>query len=107
MNAGTLRVVSSQKISQHNAIKNLYLSTVKFIRVQTGMDLFTPSYKLVTSQHLNRNYIFSSKYIGLARAKSEALDNMYSLFSLFKQNITSCNAKRRRQARPDNGEKQQ
>ena len=37
---------------------NLYLSTVKFIRVQTGMNLFTPSYKVVTSQHLNRNYIF-------------------------------------------------
>ena len=60
MNAGTLRVVSSQKISQHNTIKKLYLSTVKFIRVQTGMNLFTPSYKVVTSQHLNRNYIFQA-----------------------------------------------
>ena len=37
-----------------------------------------------------------SKYIDLARAKSEALDNIYSLF---KQNIKSCNAKRRRQRR--------
>ena len=34
------------------------------------------------------------KYIVLARAKSEALDNIYSLL---KQNIKSCNAKRRRQ----------
>ena len=33
-------------------------------------------------------------YTYLARAKSEALDNFYSLF---KQNIKSCNAKRRRQ----------
>ena len=32
--------------------------------------------------------------IDLARAKREALDNIYSLF---KQNIKSCNAKRRRQ----------
>ena len=32
----------------------------------------------------------------LARAKSEAVDNIYSLF---KQNIKSCNAKRRRQRR--------
>ena len=36
------------------------------------------------------------KYIDLARAKSEALDNIYSLF---KQNIKSCNAKRRKQRR--------
>ena len=41
------------------------------------------------------------QYIDLARAKSEALDNV---FSLLKQNIKSCNAKRRR---PENGEKQQ
>ena len=34
------------------------------------------------------------KYIDLARTKSEALDNIYSLF---KQNIKSGNAKRRRQ----------
>ena len=32
--------------------------------------------------------------IDLARAKSEALDNIYSLF---KQNIKSCNAKQQRQ----------
>ena len=44
------------------------------------------------------------KYIDLARAKSEALDNIYSLF---KENIKSCNAKRRRHATPENGEKQQ
>ena len=42
-------------------------------------------------------------YIELARAKSEALDNIYSLF---KQNIKSCNAKRRRHTTPENGEKQ-
>ena len=36
------------------------------------------------------------KYIDLARTKSEALDNIYSLF---KQNIKSGNAKRRRQRR--------
>ena len=35
-------------------------------------------------------------HLDLARAKSEALDNIYSLF---KQNIKSCNAKRRRQRR--------
>ena len=35
-------------------------------------------------------------YTDLARAKSEALDNVYSLF---KENIKSCNAKRRRQRR--------
>ena len=40
-------------------------------------------------------------YIDLARAKSEALDNIYSLL---KQNIKSCNAKRRRHATPENGE---
>ena len=40
----------------------------------------------------------------LTRAKSEALDNNYSLF---KQNITSCNVKRRRHPTPENGEKQQ
>ena len=34
--------------------------------------------------------------IDLARAKSEALDNIYSFL---KQNIKSCNAKRRRQRR--------
>ena len=34
--------------------------------------------------------------IDLARPKSEALNNIYSLF---KQNIKSCNAKRRRQRR--------
>ena len=39
-------------------------------------------------------YLFS--YIDLARATSEALDNIYGLF---KQNIKSCNAKRRRQRR--------
>ena len=42
-------------------------------------------------------------FIYLARAKSEAVDNIYSLF---KQNIKWCNAKRRRQS-PVNGEKQQ
>ena len=42
-------------------------------------------------------------YNDLARAKSEALDNN----SLFKKNIKSCNAKRRRHATPENGEKQQ
>ena len=36
------------------------------------------------------------KYIDLARAKSEALDNIYSLF---KQNIKSFNAKRRKEHR--------
>ena len=35
---------------------------------------------------------------------SEALDNIYTLF---KQNIKSCNAKRRRHAKPENGVKQQ
>ena len=35
-------------------------------------------------------------HMDLARAKSEAFDNIYSLF---KQNIKSCNAKRRRQRR--------
>ena len=44
------------------------------------------------------------EYIDLARAKSEALDNIYSLFN---QNIKSCNAKRRTHATPENGEKQQ
>ena len=43
-------------------------------------------------------------YIDLARAKSEALDNIYSLF---KQNIKSCNAKQLRHATPEKGEKQQ
>ena len=43
-------------------------------------------------------------HMDLARAKSEALDNIYSLF---KQNIKSCNAKRRRHVTPENGEKQQ
>ena len=61
MNAGTLRVVSSQKIRQHNAIKNLFLSAIIFIRVQISMNLFTPNYKSATSQHLNRNYIFQAK----------------------------------------------
>ena len=42
-------------------------------------------------------------YTDLARAKSEALDNIYSFF---KQNIKSYNAKRRRQT-PEKGEKQQ
>ena len=37
-----------------------------------------------------------SNNIDLARAKSEALDNIYSFF---KQNINSCNAKQRRQRR--------
>ena len=41
-------------------------------------------------------------YIDLARAKSEALENIHSLF---KQNIKSCNAKRRRHATPEKGEK--
>ena len=36
------------------------------------------------------------KYLDLARAKSEALDNIYSLF---KQNIKSCSAMLRRQRR--------
>ena len=39
------------------------------------------------------------KYIELARAKSEALDNIYSLF---KQNIKSCNAKRRKTVKNNN-----
>ena len=43
-------------------------------------------------------YRFSQGY------KSEALDNIHSLF---KQNIKSCNAKRRRHATPEKGEKQQ
>ena len=42
------------------------------------------------------------KIIDLARAKSEAL-----VYSLFKQNIKSCNAKRRRHATPESDEKQQ
>ena len=41
--------------------------------------------------------------IDLARAKSEALDNIYSLL---KKNIKSCNAKAAK-ATPENGEKQQ
>ena len=41
---------------------------------------------------LKRNFTF----LNLARAKSEAL---YSIYSFFKQNIKSCNAKRRRQRR--------
>ena len=44
------------------------------------------------------------KKIDLARAKSEALDNIYSLF---KQSIKSCNAKRRRYATPQNCGKEQ
>ena len=40
----------------------------------------------------------------LARAKSEALDDIYSLF---KQNTKSCKAKRRRHATLENGEQQQ
>ena len=36
------------------------------------------------------------KYIDLARAKSEPL---YNIYSLLKQNIKSCNDKRRRQRR--------
>ena len=39
------------------------------------------------------------KYIDLARTKSEALDNIYSLF---KQNIKSCNAKRRKTVKNNN-----
>ena len=46
----------------------------------------------------------TQKNIDLARAKSEALDNIYSLF---KERIKSCNAKRRRHATTANGEKQQ
>ena len=41
---------------------------------------------------LKRNFTF----LNLAKAKSEALDSIYSFF---KQNIKSCNAKRRRQRR--------
>ena len=37
------------------------------------------------------NYFTIAKYIDIARAKSEAPDNIYSLL---KQNIKSCNAKR-------------
>ena len=43
--------------------------------------------------------VFLSQFennIALARAKSKALDN---ISSLFKQNIKSCNANRRRQSR--------
>ena len=47
--------------------------------------------------HLDENFTqYWAQYIDLARAKSEALDNIYGLF---KQNIKSCNAKRRRQRR--------
>ena len=48
---------------------------------------------------LKRNFTF----LNLARAKSEAL---YSIYSFFKQNIKSCNAKAAK-ATPQNGEKQQ
>ena len=41
-------------------------------------------------------FLVWSNIIDLARAKSEALDNIYSLF---KQNIKSCDAKRRKQLR--------
>ena len=54
-------------------------------------------FKTMITQSVDNN-------IDLARAKREALDNIYSLF---KQNIKSCNAKRRRHATPENGEKQQ
>ena len=40
----------------------------------------------------------------LLKKRSEALDNIYSLF---KQNIKSCNAKRLRHATQEKGEKQQ
>ena len=44
-----------------------------------------------------KNYVsMKEANIDLSRAKREALDNIYSLF---KQNINSCNAKRRRQRR--------
>ena len=42
--------------------------------------------------------------IDLARAKSEVLDNIYSLF---KQNIKSCDTKQRKHAMRENSEKQQ
>ena len=42
-------------------------------------------------------------YIDLAKTESETLDNIHSLF---KQNMKSCNAKRRKET-PENGEKQQ
>ena len=42
--------------------------------------------------------------IDLARAKSEALDNIYSLF---KQNIKLCDTKQRKHAMRENSEKQQ
>ena len=46
------------------------------------------------SQHRER--VRTLSYIDLARAKSEALDNIYNLC---KQNIKSCNAKPRKQRR--------
>ena len=45
-----------------------------------------------SAPRLKRNFTF----LNLAKAKSEALDSIYSFF---KQNIKSCNAKRRRQRR--------
>ena len=54
--------------------------------------------------HNHSTQLTMIQYIDLARAKSEALDNIYSLL---KQNIKSCNAKRRRHATPENGKKQQ
>ena len=50
------------------------------------------TFRLIAFDTLSQ-YIYN---IDLATAKSEALDNIYSLF---KQNIKSCNAKRQRQRR--------
>ena len=53
-------------------------------------------YVIVSHSILCIDLLEALQYIDLARAKSEALNNIYSLF---KQNIKSCNAKRRRQRR--------
>ena len=47
-----------------------------------------------TSRYQDGDKVLKCSYIVLARAKSEALDNIYSLL---KQNIDSCKAMRRRQ----------
>ena len=57
--------------------------------ILTDPELSTPTESRQTMRKV-------SLCIDLARAKSEALNNIYSLF---KQNIKSCNAKRRRQRR--------
>ena len=57
--------------------------------ILTDPELSTPTESRQTTRQV-------SLCIDLARAKSEALNNIYSLF---KQNIKSCNAKRRRQRR--------